>query len=93
MEAMAEIDGPKVLEISTKINGSNEIAASVKDRGPGFSERVKNNMFDPFFTTKPEGTGMGLTICRSIIEAHDGRIWATQSEQGTEFQFVLQVSK
>jgi PAS domain S-box-containing protein len=93
MEAMAEIGGTKVLEICTKINGPNEIAASVKDRGPGFSERVKNNMFDPFFTTKPEGTGMGLAICRSIIEAHDGRIWATQSEQGTEFQFVLKVSK
>jgi signal transduction histidine kinase len=50
-------------------------------------------MFEPFFTSKPEGTGMGLAICRSIIEAHDGRIWSEQSEQGTMFRFTLKVSK
>jgi len=93
MEAMTGIDGPRLLEITTKALGTEEIAASVKDRGPGFSETVKTSMFDPFVTTKPEGTGMGLAICRSIIEEHDGRIWAEQSEQGTVFQFVLKVSK
>jgi PAS domain S-box-containing protein len=93
MEAMMEIEGARVLEICTKAHGPDEIAASVKDRGPGFSEDVKISMFDPFFTTKTEGTGMGLAICRSIIEEHDGRIWAEQSAQGTVFQFVLRVSK
>lgn len=93
MEAMTEIDGPRVLEIATYVLAPDEIAASVVDRGCGFPERVKGSMFDPFFTTKPEGTGMGLAICRSTIEEHDGRIWAEQSEQGTVFQFVLKVSK
>jgi PAS domain S-box-containing protein len=93
MEAMAEIDGQRLLEITTKALGSEEIAASVKDRGPGFTENVKTSMFNPFFTTKAEGTGMGLAISRSIIEEHDGRIWAEQSEHGTVFQFVLKVSK
>jgi len=50
-------------------------------------------MFAPFFTTKPEGTGMGLAICRSIIEAHDGRIWAEQSQPGSVFKFTLKASK
>jgi signal transduction histidine kinase len=93
MEAMAEINGEKVLEIGTQLQGSDEIQASVTDHGPGFSERVKSKMFEPFFTSKPEGTGMGLAICRSIIEAHDGRIWSEQSEQGTMFRFTLKVSK
>jgi PAS domain S-box-containing protein len=91
MEAMTKTDGPKVIEIGTQLHGAGEISASVTDRGPGFSERVKLNMFEPFFTTKPEGTGMGLAICRSIIEAHDGRIWAEQSERGTVFKFTLKV--
>jgi len=93
MEAMTEIGGPKTLEICTKANGPEEVTASVKDRGPGFSDRVKATMFDPFFTTKAGGTGMGLAICRSIIEEHDGRIWAEQSDQGTVFQFALKVNR
>jgi len=93
MEAMTEMDGPRLLEIATQALGTEEIAASVKDCGPGFPESVKASMFEPFFTTKPEGTGMGLAICRSIIEEHDGRILAEQSAHGTVFQFVLKVSK
>jgi PAS domain S-box-containing protein len=93
MEAMTKIDGPKVLEIRTQSHGREEVSASVTDRGSGFSEQVRLKMFEPFFTTKPEGTGMGLAICRSIIEAHDGRIWAEQSEHGSVFQFTLKASK
>jgi signal transduction histidine kinase len=93
MEAMTDIDWPKILEIRTRALGPDEVAATVTDHGNGFSERARISMFEPFFTTKPEGTGMGLAICRSIIEAHNGRIWAEQSEQRTEFQFVLKVSK
>ncbi len=92
MEAMTGVNGPRWLEIATKALGAEEVSASVKDCGPGFPETVKIKMFDPFFTTKPEGTGMGLAICRSIVEEHDGRIWAEHSEQGTLFQFVLKVS-
>ena len=93
MEAMMKINGPKVLEIGTHSRGQDEVQVSVTDCGPGFSEQVKSKMFEPFFTTKPEGTGMGLAICRSIIEAHDGRVWAEQSPKGSSFQFTLKVSK
>ena len=93
MEAMTEIEGPRILEICTKALGTEGVAASVTDCGAGFSERVKASMFEPFVTTKSEGTGMGLAICRSIDEAHNGRIWAERTERGTVFQFVLKVSK
>lgn len=91
MEAMTELTGPRVLEICTKARGPMEIVTSVMDCGSGFSDCIKVSMFDPFFTTKTGGTGMGLAICRSIIEAHEGQIWAEQSERGTAFQFVLKV--
>jgi len=93
MEAMTEASPPKVLEICTREQNYEEVAVSIKDYGPGFSERVKSSMFEPFFTTKPEGTGIGLSICRSIIEAHDGRIWAERTEHGTVFEFALKVSQ
>jgi PAS domain S-box-containing protein len=93
MEAMAENDGPKILEISTARRVPNEILISISDRGPGFPEQVYARMFEPFFTTKNEGTGMGLAICRSIIEAHDGQIWAERSDSSTIFHFVLKANK
>jgi PAS domain S-box-containing protein len=92
MEAMTDIDCQKILVIRTSAIGSEEVVASVTDRGRGYSERARISMFEPFFTTKPEGTGMGLAICRSIVEAHNGRIWTERSEEGTVFQFILKVS-
>jgi PAS domain S-box-containing protein len=89
MEAMAESDAPKILEISTAIRAQNEVLISVTDQGPGFDEKISARMFEPFYTTKNEGTGMGLAICRSIIEAHDGHIWAERSDNSTIFNFVL----
>jgi hypothetical protein len=91
LEAMIDSNRPRVLEISTSMNGNSTVSVSVEDRGPGFDEQIRGRLFEPFFTTKPEGTGMGLAICRSIIEAHDGRICAMQSEQGAIFQFILKV--
>lgn len=93
MEAMAEVDGERVLTIRTETMSTREIAASVTDTGPGFTEHVRSRMFEPFYTTKPEGTGMGLAICRSIIEAHDGRIQAFHTDTGTVLQFVLPVNR
>jgi signal transduction histidine kinase len=93
MEAMAENDGPKILEISTAKRGPNEIVISVSDQGVGLPEQVNIRMFEPFFTTKNEGTGMGLAICRSIIEAHDGQIWAEQSDSSTVFHFALKANR
>ena len=66
------------------------VHVGVRDTGPGLSPESLPRLFEPFYTTKPEGMGMGLSICRSIIEAHGGRMWATGCEpQGALFQFTL----
>lgn len=93
MEAMAENDGPKTLEICTEKHGPKQVLISVRDRGSGFAEQINARMFEPFFTTKNGGTGMGLAICRSIIEAHDGQIWAERSDQSTVFHFLLKAGR
>lgn len=93
MEAMAENDAPKILEISTARGGPDEVLISVYDRGSGIPEQINARIFEPFFTTKNEGTGMGLAICRSIIEAHDGQIWAERSNESTVFCFTLKAGK
>jgi len=63
---------------------------AVQDSGPGLSPENLERLFDPFYTTKPGGMGMGLSICRSIIEAHEGRLWASANEpRGAVFQFTL----
>ncbi len=92
MEAMSALQGRKVLEIATARNGPEEVTVAVKDCGPGFSEAIRDRIFEPFFTTKQEGTGMGLAICRSIVEEHGGRIWTEQSDPGTVFQVVLKTN-
>ena len=67
-----------------------EILVSVEDTGPGIDARTADKLFAPFFTTKPQGIGMGLPICRSIIEAHGGRLWAANNEpRGAVFHFTL----
>ena len=91
MEAMAETEFPKLLEIGTSMRAPGEVLISVSDRGPGFPEHLRTKMFESFFTTRTEGTGMGLAICRSIIEAHEGQIWAERIGAQTVFQFVLKV--
>jgi PAS domain S-box-containing protein len=70
--------------------GEMGIAVAVQDAGVGLDPRTSGRIFDAFFTTKPGGTGMGLALCKSIIEAHGGRIWARpNAERGTTFQFTL----
>jgi two-component system sensor kinase FixL len=62
----------------------------VQDRGAGLDSENADKVFDAFFTTKPTGMGMGLSICRSIIEAHGGRVWASRNiGPGTTFHFTL----
>jgi signal transduction histidine kinase len=64
----------------------------VRDSGPGLDPKNLDRLFDAFYTTKPQGLGMGLAICRSIIEAHGGRLWATANEpRGAIFQFDLPI--
>jgi len=69
---------------------SKELLVVVRDTGPGLSPKTSAQLFEHFYTTKAEGMGMGLAICRSIIAAHGGRLWATPNEpHGAVFQFTL----
>jgi PAS domain S-box-containing protein len=91
IEAMASVAGrPKELTIETRTEGADHVLVLVRDSGVGLNPDQADEIFDAFFTTKPEGTGMGLAICRSIVEAHDGHIWASPgSPHGAVFQFTL----
>jgi PAS domain S-box-containing protein len=91
IEAMSGMSaGARELWISTEIDGSNGALVAVRDSGPGLDPASLERLFDAFYTTKTSGMGMGLSICRSIIEAHGGRIWAeANTPQGATFQFTL----
>ena len=83
-------DGNRELHISTVSIEPEGVCVAVRDTGPGLSPESLSRLFEPFYTTKPEGMGMGLSICRSIIEAHGGRLWAIRCEpQGALFQFTI----
>jgi PAS domain S-box-containing protein len=83
-------EGLRDLLISSEEGGANGVRVAVQDSGPGLPPGSFEHLFDAFYTTKPGGMGMGLSICRSIIEAHGGRIWATTNiPQGAALQFVL----
>jgi len=92
VDAMASEDSrPKVLDIRSRRDGTNRVLIEVRDRGSGLDDVEK--VFEPFFTTKKEGMGMGLAICRWIVEAHEGRLWAARnSPRGAVFSFALPIS-
>jgi PAS domain S-box-containing protein len=91
VEAMnATSEGAKELLISTRKTEPDAVLVSVRDSGPGLELATIDRLFEAFYTTKPSGLGMGLSICRSIIEAHGGRLWATtNAPRGATFQFSL----
>jgi signal transduction histidine kinase len=91
VEAMANsAQGQRQLEISSAIDEFGRVVVAVADSGPGFDPAQMERLFEAFFTTKPEGMGMGLSICRSIIDAHGGRLSASPNRpNGAVFQFVL----
>jgi C4-dicarboxylate-specific signal transduction histidine kinase len=91
VEAMSGVDaGPRELLIRVGEAESNGVLVAVQDSGPGLDPQSMDRVFDPFCTTKPDGMGMGLAICRSIVEAHEGRMWATANRpRGAVFQFTL----
>jgi PAS domain S-box-containing protein len=91
VEAMASVDaGARELLISIKQNETNGIVVAVGDSGPGIDPKNLDRVFEAFYTTKSSGVGMGLSICRSIIEAHGGRLWADANKpRGAVFQFTL----
>jgi PAS domain S-box-containing protein len=90
IEAMSDVKGSRNLLISTVEGKPNGVLATVRDSGPGLNPESLERLFDPFYTTKPGGLGMGLSICRSIVEAHGGRMWAAANvPQGASFHFSL----
>jgi PAS domain S-box-containing protein len=90
VEAMGSVEvGPRELSISTKQDHTGALVA-VRDSGPGIDSTQLERVFQAFYTTKSSGVGMGLSICRSIIDAHGGRLWAEANEpRGAAFQFTL----
>jgi C4-dicarboxylate-specific signal transduction histidine kinase len=90
IEAMKEVDGTREMVIQSQRAENEKILVSVSDTGVGLPPQKAEQIFEPFFTTKPHGTGMGLRISRSIIEAHGGKLWATENHpQGASFHFTL----
>jgi C4-dicarboxylate-specific signal transduction histidine kinase len=95
LEAMGGVsEARRELRIITGQTNVGEILVTVQDSGPGLGAQNPDRLFDPFYTTKPRGLGIGLSICRSILEAHEGRLWASQSSpHGATFQFELPVCR
>ena len=86
MDSVAE----RVILIQTKVQESGDVQVTVEDSGSGIDPKNMDRIFGSFFTTKPSGMGMGLSICRSIIESHGGRLWATSgASRGAIFRFTL----
>ena len=90
IDSMAAKDGARVLCVQSEVQDGGGLKVSVADTGTGIGSQELKRIFDPLFTTKSGGMGMGLSICRSIIEAHDGRLWvAPNKPEGAVFQFML----
>jgi PAS domain S-box-containing protein len=90
IDAMKSADGAKELTIKSQRTEEHQVLVSVNDTGMGLSGQQSDKVFEAFFTTKPHGTGMGLSISRSIVEAHGGRLWAANNfPRGASFCFAL----
>ena len=94
-EAMETIDHQfRELRLLTVKHEENAVRVSVRDKGTGIDHTHIDSIFEAFYTTKPEGMGMGLSICRSIIEAHGGRLWAENNpDKGATVFFTVPLSK
>ena len=93
LDAMENVtDRPCELRIETRNQGNRTVHVAVSDSGIGMNASQREHLFEAFYTTKPDGLGLGLSICRSIVEAHGGRLWVESSHgPGTTFQFTLPV--
>ncbi|HET7470121.1 MAG TPA: MASE4 domain-containing protein [Gemmatimonadales bacterium] len=90
MEAMATVDDPRVLAVRSGVQGDGGVLVAIADTGNGVGAEDVPRVFNPLYTTKAGGMGMGLSICRSIIEAHEGTLWVVPNvPRGAVFQFVL----
>src|SRR3712207_6515950 len=94
MEAMQEVEQRHLTIKAEVADGGTMVCLSVKDTGTGLPSSVQEKLFTPFTTTKKTGMGVGLSICRTIIEAHGGKIWADSPPgEGTTFYFTLKAVK
>ncbi|MBB5402569.1 trifunctional serine/threonine-protein kinase/ATP-binding protein/sensor histidine kinase [Paraburkholderia youngii] len=93
IEAMSVVnDGPREVTVSTAMHEPGAVLVTVRDTGPGVAPEHIERLFEPFYTTKAGGMGMGLSICRSIIDAHGGRLWASANgPRGASFEFTVPV--
>jgi NO-binding membrane sensor protein with MHYT domain/two-component sensor histidine kinase len=90
IDAMKDVDGTRELAIKSRRGENGQLMVSVSDTGVGLPPQQANQIFDAFFTTKVHGTGMGLSISRSIVAAHDGRLWAADNSPcGASFHLIL----
>jgi signal transduction histidine kinase len=91
VEAMSAVPRqPRLLVVRSRIDEAGDLLIAVEDSGPGLSPETMDRIFEPFFTTKSDGMGMGLSICRTIVDAHGGRLWASsRSRRGSVFQFTV----
>jgi signal transduction histidine kinase len=90
IDSMAAKEDPRMLSVKSELYERDGVMISVADSGAGISTQHLDRIFNPLFTTKPDGMGMGLSICRAIIEAHEGRLWMSPNiPHGTIFQFTL----
>ena len=89
MEAIAASD-QRELEVRTLLLNDETVEIAVADSGPGLSDEIADHLFEPFISTKHNGMGLGLSICRSIVEAHGGKLWiCPDARKGTIFCFTL----
>jgi PAS domain S-box-containing protein len=95
IDAMGSItDRPQTLRVKSEVRDGDVVAVAVEDSGSGIDPEKMERLFDSFFTTKPDGMGMGLSICKSIIQAHNGRLWASPAKPfGSVFQFELPIKQ
>jgi signal transduction histidine kinase len=92
IEAMASKEGPRMLGVRSEVYAGDGLMVSVADTGDGVFPQDIDRIFNPLYTTKLEGMGMGLSICRSIVEGHGGRLWVSpNTPRGAVFQFTLHV--
>ena len=91
VEAMREVtERARELTVSSTLAEPSSVLVAVEDTGAGLDPAVAERMFQPFFTTKPDGLGMGLAICRSIIETHGGRLWVSpRAPHGADIRFTV----
>jgi signal transduction histidine kinase len=90
IDSMAAKKGLRVLCVTSEVRHDGNVEISVEDTGTGISPQDMDRLFNPLFTTKSGGMGMGLSICRSIVEAHEGRLWVIpNTPEGTVFRFTL----